>query len=949
MRFGRIVFAAALFCVPALADLPPGFISQTVIADWDLATGVTFAPDGRGFVWEKGGRVWLVEDGVKSAQPLIDIHDEVGNWRDYGLLGFAIDPDFYNNGYIYLLYVVDYYHLTHFGQPDYDPDADEYFHDTIGRLTRYTCNAADGFRSVDYSSRLVLVGESISTGFPHLHQSHGVGMVFFGEDGSLMATCGDGASYSTIDDGGFNSGSSNTGLADGIITLKEDVGAYRSQLVDSLSGKVIRIDPATGDGLPDNPFYDAAEPRAPRSRVWALGLRNPFRAAIRPGTGQRHHFPGVIYIGDVGWNLWEDLNVCKGPGVNFGWPVYEGMDLQNDYATRPTANQDAPNPLFGMGGCTQEFFTFHDLIVQDTLDPNPSWPNPCDPGQQIPATIPRFVHKRPAIDWRHGSGPSRGSYYVGFESRYKNLADPNSPIPGPNFGGNTSTAGVWYTGASFPPEYHNTFFHGDYVSGWVRNFVFDENNDAVLVRDFASEGSIAVVCMALHPIDGDLYYIDYDDSGTSRLGRFRYVSDNLPPIAVAAVDPQYGPIPLTVQFTGSESSDPEGQSLTFEWDFGDGTPPSRLPDPLHTYLLEDISAQGTITARIFMLNPPHPLGGGNWDPDVIRDGDYPPTGSDEPLRQYDTFHNGDQGAIDFIGYIFDEPRELRGLVFLEGMHFDDGGWFDTLRVQKRIGNDWTDVTNLVVRPVYAGDNGVNYEMYEFTFDPVTATGLRLFGNPGGSASFISVGELRVLATPLAPPTGPQRYDATLTVRDGLGGQASASAFVSPNNTPPLITITSPVDGSLFPMDQETILPLEADISDAEHGPSELSCSWQTILHHDDHTHPEPPVDACSTTTVITPVGCDGHVYFYELQLTVTDAHGLSSSASAFVYPDCSTLPCIGDLNFDQVIDLGDLSILLAHFGESGNVHYADGDLDSDGDVDLADLSTLLAAFGTTCD
>ena len=49
-----------------------------------------------------------------------------------------------------------------------------------------------------------------------------------------------------------------------------------------------RIDPATGDGLSTNPFFDAAEPRAPRSRVWSLGHRNPYRMTVRPHTGSHN-------------------------------------------------------------------------------------------------------------------------------------------------------------------------------------------------------------------------------------------------------------------------------------------------------------------------------------------------------------------------------------------------------------------------------------------------------------------------------------------------------------------------------------------------------------------------------------------------------------------------------------------------------------------------------------
>jgi glucose/arabinose dehydrogenase len=158
-----------------------------------------------------------------------------------------------------------------------------------------------------------------------------VGSLVFGEDGTLLVSCGDGASYSVVDKGGTISGSSNTGLADGIIKPKEDVGAYRAQLVDSHSGKVLRVDPATGDGVPSNPFYVANAPRSPRSRVWAMGLRNPFRMTMLPESGSHNPAdakPGTLYVGDVGWNDREELNVCDGRGQDFGWPVFEGMDIQ---------------------------------------------------------------------------------------------------------------------------------------------------------------------------------------------------------------------------------------------------------------------------------------------------------------------------------------------------------------------------------------------------------------------------------------------------------------------------------------------------------------------------------------------------------------------------------------------------------------------------------------------
>lgn len=989
MRNCHRVIVVAFFVVVTSSigrALPPNFFDQPVADNWNQAVGLTFAPDGRMFVWEKGGRVWNVENGVKAASSLIDISDEVGDWRDYGLLGFAIDPDFYNNGYIYLLYIVDYHHLLYHGTVQYDPQADWYFQDTIARLTRYTCNSGDGFHSVDYASRTVLIGETISTGFPICHQSHGIGSLVFGEDGTLLITSGDAASYETVDIGGPTSGSSNTCLSDGIITPKEDIGAYRSQLVDSLDGKVLRINPATGDGVPSNPFFDPLEPRAPRSRVWAMGLRNPFRATLRPGSGNpdpNAADPGSLYIGDVGWYSWEELNICKQARANFGWPLYEGYEEFWGYYSADVSNLDAPNPLYGtqppgQGMCLQEYFYFRDLTQQDTLNPNPSWPNPCDPLQQVPASYERFLHNRPVIDWGHG-GPSRTGTYSGFNATVANIGDPGSPVAGPQFFGNSSTGGVWYTGTDFPPEWQNTYFHAEFGARWLRNIVFDANDNPIEVRDFGDENTGSIVALGTDPVAGGLYYIAYDQSGCCMLRRITWVN-NFPPVAIVAAAPHYGPVPLSVQLTGSDSFDPDGQifgPVTYEWDFGDGTT-SNEADPVHIFPSADITADGSFVGKIFSLSPGNPLGGGNWDPEVMRNGDYPPVGNFESYRQYDTFHNGDQGNEEWIGYQFAQPRVIKELLFQEGIHFWDGGWFDTLQVQVFVAGSWVRVTNLVSTPPYPGNNGITCETFRFTFDPVLAEGIRLYGQPGGFADFISVGELRVFGEPDPPVTAPTMYNVTLTVRDALQAIATASTIVSVNNTPPVVDMTSPAMGALYPPTENLLLPLTADIFDAEHSPGELTCRWQTLLHHDNHVHPEPFDFNCTTQTLLTPHGgaeCGGQeVFFYEVQLLVTDAHGLSTGVNRIVLPDCD-LDCFVDVDcrdtdvcthdrcsgaacLHSAVEFGDVNnaggvlanlddILCALNGFSNYANCMNADIANcapNDSIDLDDILAVIAAF-----
>ena len=703
--------------------LPPGFAEEDIGGAWNEVAGVTFDANGRSYVWERAGRVWIVENGVKQATPLVDIHDEVGGWRDFGLLGFALHPNFAQNGWIYLYYVVDRHHLLP-GAGGYNPATDVYYNATIGRITRYTAQASDGFDSVDPASRLVLVGATPDDGCPILYESHGTGSLVFGSDGTLLAACGDGASYSSQDTGSRAETYYLQALSDGIISAKENVGAYRAQLVDSLSGKLWRIDAVTGEGVPSNPFYEAANPGSKASRVWALGVRNPYRMTLRPDTGSHDALvgdPGTLYLGDVGYNTWEDLHVVKQGGQNLGWPAFEGMDAHSGYFSANTQNLDAPNPLHNGVSCNRPYFYFRELIQQESLTENPSFPNPC--GGTITSAA-RFVHTAPEVDWRHGApGPARSKTFSGSVLTPVTIGAAGSPVAGVSFGGNASTGGVWYTGTAFPAQYQNTYFHADYGAGWIRNFGFDENDQPTRV-DFEPlhepfhDGADGVVHVAAHPSDGSLYYVSW----TSAVRRVRWVGlGNEPPVAVASADLSFGGTPLSVQLSSSGSSDPEGFPLSHLWDFGDGSTSTEA-------------------------NPAH---------------------------------------------------------------------------------------------VFTATEGA-----------------------------------------------PTSFTVTLTVTDATSLSSAATLSISVENTPPQVEITSPTDGTLYPLDAPSSYSLLAAFNDAEHGAGQLTCAWQTRLHHNNHVHSEPIDSSCASDVQISPVGCDGNVYFYSVSLTVTDPLGLAGSDTVTLVPDC---------------------------------------------------------------
>src|SRR5690606_36814020 len=114
----------------------------------------------------------------------------------------------------------------------------------------------------------------------------------------------------------------DVGKGEGADLSGGDPRAVRVHSVDSLAGKSMRINPLTSGirqpaaGDADNPFFNG-DLTSNRSRVYSFGLRNPYRFTVHPLTGE-------VYIGDVGYNTWEEMN--RGAGANFGWPCYEGRN-----------------------------------------------------------------------------------------------------------------------------------------------------------------------------------------------------------------------------------------------------------------------------------------------------------------------------------------------------------------------------------------------------------------------------------------------------------------------------------------------------------------------------------------------------------------------------------------------------------------------------------------------
>jgi uncharacterized repeat protein (TIGR03806 family) len=124
---------------------------------------------------------------------------------------------------------------------------------------------------------------------------HNGGCLDFGKDGYLYISTGDGAIPSPPDI--MNTGQDCSDLLSSVLRIDVD---------HSDAGRAYRIPP-------DNPFLNVPKVRP---EIWAFGFRNPWRMSIDKATGD-------LWVGDVGWELWELVHKVK-RGGNYGWSVMEG-------------------------------------------------------------------------------------------------------------------------------------------------------------------------------------------------------------------------------------------------------------------------------------------------------------------------------------------------------------------------------------------------------------------------------------------------------------------------------------------------------------------------------------------------------------------------------------------------------------------------------------------------
>ena len=289
----RVAFAAGGAAL-LTASLMTGANAQTgsfqiqtnFIAGLSSPTAMAFTPDGRLFVTQQGGAVRIITAaGQLLSTPFLTVG--VRSDEERGLLGIAIDPQFATNGFVYIFYSPNNAAVT--------------------RVSRVTA-----------SGNLVVPSSEVTIfEYGNFSGNHRGGDLHFGPDGLLYIATGDAGE------------------------------SANSQSVTSFDGKILRMNkdgtvPATNPTSFTSSSGATLTPRRPSDdfrKIWAIGLRNPYRFSFHDDTG-------AMRINDVGAGLREEVNVGVA-GANYGWPTCEGMCV-NAFTRNPIyTHERGPDPDHG--------------------------------------------------------------------------------------------------------------------------------------------------------------------------------------------------------------------------------------------------------------------------------------------------------------------------------------------------------------------------------------------------------------------------------------------------------------------------------------------------------------------------------------------------------------------------------------------------------------------------
>jgi len=568
---GQLVLSQA--SAGAVSDEPPAGdkFEQITLAFGPDQVGEALAlavlPDGRVLHTSRDGRVFLSEEGVGTtvaARIPVYRHDEEG------LQGIAVPPDFAQSRWVYVMYA-----------PRLDTPEDDPTTPGVNEGDAPSEGSAEDFepyKSETYVSRFRLEGDVMDRASEQTVLKipadrglccHVGGDLNFDGAGNLLISTGD---------------DTNPFSSDGYTPIDERPNrnpAYDAQRTSAntndLRGKILRIRPTADGGytIPEgnlfgsNGKYPDVDAAKVRPEIYAMGFRNPFRFSVDPKTGWLHvgeYGPDAATESDTrGPSGLVEVNQIREAG-NYGWPYCSGPNLNfddYDFATGqsgPEFNCDAP--------------------VNES-------PNNTGLRELPPAEHPWIWYDGDTV---HYDGKSTDEFGSGGEA----------PMGGPVYRFDPELA----SDTKFPAYFDGHFFMGDWSRGWMKEIEIGAEGQPARINPFFDSGTMAAPMDFEFGPDGSLYVVDYGSasyggmyaggSPDAAVYKINHVDGSRAPTARVSADRTSGTAPLTVAFSSAGSRDPEGDPLTYSWDFdGDGSTDATDADPTHTY-----GGNGTFTSRL---------------------------------------------------------------------------------------------------------------------------------------------------------------------------------------------------------------------------------------------------------------------------------------------------------------------------------------------------------------
>lgn len=414
----------------------------------------------------------------------------------------------------------------------------------------------------------------------------------------------------------------------------------------------------------------------------ASGDRGLIGIAFDPGFGVDNHYVYFYYTGEDLLNRLVRFDASSDVGANGPYLLYQTNSPSQELHVGGSIQFGPDGKLYfavgdnGYPPNAQNLANPHGKILRINRDGSIPMDNPFVGQQGALPEIWAYGFRNP---WRFQFDPATGKLYGADVGDYtweemneirrgQNYGWPNhegpcnvlcgttiAPFYAYNHNGNSAsvTGGPIYRGQMFPEEYQGSVFFGDYAQGFIKRITVDENGNADQVLDFDLNAG-SVVDMKIAP-DGSMYFITYYPG---RMYRISYATGNQQPKANASVDNAKGVDPHTANFSSAGSSDPDGDPLTYLWEFGDGTT-STEPNPTKTY-----TVKGTYTVELTVSDGTNIA---NAVPIVMQVGNPPQLTVGAPIEGM-TYRAGDtisytSHAIDAAGFDMNDG-DIKTEIFL---------------------------------------------------------------------------------------------------------------------------------------------------------------------------------------------------------------------------------------------------------------------------------------------